>query len=60
MFKEYDIVIADKKLSEQIVEGCMGAILLCFDNDSYEVEFVDGCGEIIEVLTVTGIDLRIK
>ena len=60
MFNEYDVVVADKKLSDQVTVGCVGAILLCFDNGDYEVEFIDDHGESIETLTVPEHDLKLK
>lgn len=57
MFLEYEIVIAKRSLSEKIKAGCEGAILMCFDEDDYEVEFFDKNGDSLEVVTVSGSDL---
>lgn len=59
MFNEYDVVLSKKALSEKVYSGCKGAVLMCFDNDDYEVEFVDAEGESLEVMTVAGVDLQI-
>ncbi|MCB0390135.1 MAG: DUF4926 domain-containing protein [Bdellovibrionales bacterium] len=41
-------------MSDNIKVGTRGAILLCFENDEYEVEFIDSEGETLEALTVAG------
>jgi len=58
MFNEYDVVLAKVKLSDSVPAGCKGAILMCFDQDNYEVEFVDDAGESLEVMTVAGENLQ--
>ncbi|MFD2644455.1 DUF4926 domain-containing protein [Pseudomonas japonica] len=60
MFKEYDVVVAVKSLSAHVFPGCIGVVLLCLDSDHYEVEFVDGDGESLEVLTVSEAALELK
>ncbi len=60
MFSEYDVVIARKALSEKVKLGSIGAVLMCFDGKSYEVEFTDELGESLEVLTVSGVDLILQ
>lgn len=60
MFNEYDVVICKRELSKLVPVGCTGAVLMCFENDDYEVEFVDSQGETLDVLTVSGADLEIS
>jgi hypothetical protein len=57
MFKEYDVIVSKKALSEHVPTGCRGAVLMCYEDDEYEVEFVDDQGESLDVLTVRGEDL---
>jgi hypothetical protein len=57
MFSEYDIVISNKDLMS-IPKGSKGTIVLCYeDSTDYEVEFVDGDGDTIDVITVSEKDL---
>lgn len=58
MFNEYDVVLAKIKLSDKVPAGCKGAVLMCFEKDDYEVEFVDDAGESLEVMTVAGENLQ--
>ena len=58
MFNEYDVVLAKRNLSQLVHLGCKGAVLICHGNDDYEVEFVDEDGDSLEVLTVSGVDLK--
>ena len=51
MIKEYDIVISKIKQSKEIDIGCIGTVLIIYDN-AYEVEFVDNEHNTIDVLTV--------
>ncbi|WP_394203728.1 DUF4926 domain-containing protein [Marinagarivorans algicola] len=60
MFNEYDVVIAKVDLSEKVRFGCLGAVLMCFDGDDYEVEFVDSQKDTLEVLTVSGSNLVLQ
>lgn len=60
MLKQYDVVVAVKTLSDHVFPGCTGVILLCLDSDNYEVEFVDGDGESLDVLTVSETALKLK
>ena len=60
MFKEYDVVVSKIALSELVPAECSGAVLMCYDNDNYEVEFVDKKGETLDVLTVRGKDLELS
>lgn len=54
MFKEYDVVIANKVLSGAVYKGTSGTVLICYPNDNYEVEFMEENGESLDVLTVSG------
>lgn len=58
MFSEYDVVLAKRTLSDKVPAGSKGAVLMCFDNNDYEIEFVDADGETLEVMTVAGNDLE--
>ncbi len=58
MFNEYDVVLAKKQLSDNVPAGCKGAVLICFEKNDYEVEFVDDDGESIAVMTVPVTDLE--
>lgn len=54
MFKDYDVVIAKRKLAENILPGTRGTILLTLDKSLkvFEIEFVDDFGESIGSLSV--------
>ena len=43
MIKEYDVVKAKKDLSDTVLEGCIGAVVMIYQEPTlaYEVEFVD-------------------
>lgn len=62
MFKEYDIVYSSIDLSEKIITGTKGVILMVLDseNEIYEVEFVNKNNETIEVTEVKGTQLKNK
>lgn len=49
MFKEYDVVAANKKLSESVPVGASGTVLMCYSDNDYEVEFMDDNGESLDV-----------
>ena len=61
MLNEYDVVIANKDLSQSVAKGTKGAIMLIAHKDKehykYEVEFVDKYGDTLELLTVDELDL---
>ncbi len=59
MLNEYDVVIANKDLSQSVVKGTKGAIMLIVHKEpyKYEVEFVDKYGDTLELLTVDELDL---
>ena len=59
MFKEFEVVRAAGNLTEIVTKGCRGTILMIYNNPSlaYEVEFVDGNGQTLELLTVKQQDI---
>lgn len=59
MFKEYDVVAANKKLSESVPIGVSGTVSMCYSDNDYEVEFMDDNGETLDVLTVPGDSLTL-
>jgi len=61
MINEYDVVQAKRNLSQSILKGSRGAVLMIFDepNLAYEVEFVDEEGETIDIITVYPNDLEV-
>ena len=62
MFKEYDVVKAKKNLSTTVPQGCLGAIVLVYQEPmiGYEVEFVDREGDTLDVLTVYPDDIELS
>ena len=62
MLNEYAVVVATKDLSKTVKLGCVGTIVMVYDNPSlaYEVEFFNDNGDTIELLTVEPDDLRLK
>jgi hypothetical protein len=60
MFKEYDVVEAIEELSSTVKVGSIGTILICYGDNDYEVEFLDSNGETLDVLTVSGVQLRLR
>ncbi len=60
MIKEYDVVRAKKKLSDTVTQGCIGAVLLVYQEPTlgYEVEFIDSEGDTLDVLTVYPDDIE--
>lgn len=59
-FLDYDVVKARRQLGAAVPPGATGAVLMAFATNppSYEVEFVDGEGASLEVLTVIEDDLE--
>ena len=51
MFKQYDIVIT-KEDFERIPEGTIGTVLEVYENNDYEVEFVNAEGKTVKLLTI--------
>ena len=62
MIKEYDIVKAKRDLSESILKGCKGAVLMVFEepNLAYEVEFINADGETLDIVTAYPNDIEIS
>lgn len=62
MLKEYAVVTATKDLSKVVKRGCVGTIVMIYDDPSlaYEVEFFDKDGDTIELLTVEPNDITLK
>ena len=60
-FFEYDIVRSTRPLTDSVVSGTIGAILMVYASEGpqYEVEFVDSEGESLAVLTVLEEDLEL-
>ena len=62
MLNEYAVVVATRNLSKGVNRGCIGTIVMIYDNPSlaYEVEFFDNNGDTIELLTVEPSDIKLK
>jgi Domain of unknown function (DUF4926) len=60
-FLDYDVVKARKQLGNAVPPDTVGTVLMVFAGEpsSYEVEFVDGVGESLAVLTVLEDDLEL-
>ncbi|MDF7680573.1 DUF4926 domain-containing protein [Enterobacteriaceae bacterium ESL0689] len=60
MIKEYDVVRATKTLSNKVLKGCVGTILMIYNNPTlgYEIEFVDENCNTLDVLTVSPKDIE--
>lgn len=54
MIREYDTVRTTKDLSDCVRKGCIGAVVMIYQEPTlgYEVEFFDKEGDTLEVLTV--------
>ncbi len=59
MYKEYNVVMAKRNLSHNVLKGYIGTIVLVYQRPSlaYEVEFVDSKGDTIELLTIQPTDI---
>lgn len=59
MFNEYEVIKATRNLTENVLIGCKGTILMVFREPSlaYEVEFVDDTNTTVELLTVKPNDI---
>lgn len=60
MFSEYDAVRATTELSERVKKGTIGTIVMVYDRNHYEVEFIDDKGDTIELLTVEDVDIELQ
>lgn len=58
---EYDVVRSIRPLGKEVPGGTPGAVLMVFASahPQYEVEFVNGAGESLAVLTVSEEDLEL-
>ena len=56
---ELDIVKAKRNLSKSVSKGCMGTIVMVYDNPrlAYEVEFINDEGDTVDLITVEPEDL---
>lgn len=61
MFNENDVVKAKRDLSDNVLQGTKGAIVLVYEEPvlGYEVEFVDNKGDSLSVLTVYPNDIEL-
>ena len=59
MIEMYDIVRSLVDLSDKVPSGTKGTVLIIYPNfpPDYEVEFVDGSFETLDVLTVKAADV---
>ncbi len=53
----YSVVKARRALSDLVVEDSIGTILMIYDADTFEVEFMSETGESLDVLTVSSADI---
>ncbi len=62
MYNEHDVIKAKRNLSESVLKGCVGTIVLIYQKPSlaYEVEFFDNIGDTLELLTVQPNDIELK
>ena len=59
MIKELDTIVLTRDIKEHKLEqGDVGAVVHCYPEDGFEVEFVTGEGITAAVLTLTGDDIR--
>lgn len=59
MIKELDTIVLARNVEEHnLVQGDVGAVVHCYPEDGFEVEFVTGEGTTAAALTLTGDDIR--
>ncbi|MCW2481073.1 DUF4926 domain-containing protein [Candidatus Symbiopectobacterium sp. NZEC135] len=60
MIREYDGIKATRDLSDRVLKGCVGAVVMIYQEPTlgYEVEFFDKEGDTLEVLTVYPDDIE--
>ena len=59
MIKELDTIVLTHDIKEHnLQQGDVGAVLHCYPDDGFEVEFVTGEGTTAAVLTLTGHEIR--
>lgn len=51
MFKMYDIIVAKENL-KNVPKGSLGTILEVYENNDYEIEFVNALGHTLNILTI--------
>lgn len=61
MINEHDVVIAERDLSKTVPKGCLGAVVMVYQNPglAYEVEFIDKEGNTLDVITVFPCDIKV-
>lgn len=61
MFKKYDVIIANRRLSKSVIKGTIGTILLIVNKNPflYEVEFVDENSDTLGIITVSNSDISL-
>lgn len=47
----YDIIVARENL-EKVPKGSLGTILEVYENNDYEIEFVNALGHTLNILTI--------
>lgn len=60
MIKENDVVVAKSKLSNTVLKGSKGAVVMVYHKPTlgYEVEFIDKNGSTLDVITVYPDDIE--
>tara|TARA_Y100000588_G_scaffold349236_1_gene399470 strand:- start:615 stop:851 length:237 start_codon:yes stop_codon:yes gene_type:complete len=60
MIQELDLVVLLRSIEEKGLQlGDVGTVVHCYeDGQAYEVEFIDGDGETLAVLTLDASDIR--
>ena len=59
MIKELDTIVLTPDIKEHnLQQGDVGAVLHCYPDIGFEVEFVTGDGNTAAALTLTGDDIR--
>lgn len=62
MYDLHAIVNAKRKLSENVLSGCVGCIVFVFEkpSEAYLVEFFDNNNDTIDILTVMPDDIELR
>ncbi|WP_392553092.1 DUF4926 domain-containing protein [Orbus wheelerorum] len=60
MIQENDVVVAKRDLSNLVPKGCKGAVVMVYQKPrlGYEIEFIDDCGETLDVMTTLPDDIE--
>ena len=53
IFEEFDTVESEMEISPLVSKGTIGVVVMCYDGEDYEVEFVDSNKQTLEVITVS-------